>query len=144
MYISSFMLCYTDLYSKVVECSLSNNMIVSFFKGLPGVDGREGIPGMPGAKVGYSWHAFNLYSFDTALDLFSHVAFYCATAHDFTHIWLLNKSSQPPVRNVFQLFVPEAKYSLSFDLRKLQATMFFRVNQEKPVLQVIQDLRVCQ
>lgn len=66
MYISSFMLCYTDLYSKVVECNLSNNMIVSFFKGLPGVDGREGIPGMPGAKVGYSWYV-GLCRFDIAL-----------------------------------------------------------------------------
>lgn len=103
MYISSFMLCYTDLYSKVVEFNLSNNMIVLFFKGLPGVDGREGIPGMPGAKVRCSWHAFNLCTFDTALDFFSHVAFYCATAHDFMHIRLINKSSHPPVRNISAL-----------------------------------------
>lgn len=29
-----------------------------YFQGLPGVDGREGIPGMPGAKVEHHFYYF--------------------------------------------------------------------------------------
>jgi len=56
----------------------------------------------------------------------------------------LDELSHPTDPKVLQLFLPEIKFSLLFDLHKLQLKMCFRVNQENPELQVMQGFRDCQ
>lgn len=41
-----------------IVCKLLNSLCAFYPQGLPGVDGREGIPGMPGAKVEQHFYYF--------------------------------------------------------------------------------------